>query len=465
MSRSVPPRILVVDDSATTRAHVTDVLEARGFRVETAGGGRAALQQLEAGPLPDAVLLDVNMPKPGGLETLDRMHRLVPELPVLMLSSDARVSTIVEAVRRGAYDYLTKPPDPDELERTLREVMDDRDLARRHDALQSEPHADALWDGPSMGPIRETIEHIADTDVTVLIQGESGVGKEVVARKVHAASTRCRGPFVKVNCAALPGELLESELFGYEKGAFTGAVARRPGKFEQASGGTIFLDEIGEMSLSAQAKLLHVLQDGRFSRLGGNQEIAVDVRVVSATNRPLDREVAGGSFREDLFYRLNVVALHLPPLRDRPEELDALVGHLLARSAARYRRRAPVLSDTLRALFRSHPFPGNVRELENYLKRIVVLGTEAPVIEDLRRAALPAEAPIGFEELLDQAERTAGEVPLREVGRQAARVAEQVAIRHALHRTSWNRRQAAAVLGVSYKTLLSKIRAGDLVQD
>ena len=358
-------------------------------------------------------------------------------------------------------DYLNKPPDSDQLESVLRRLMADRDRNRRCEEIR-ERGSDDLWDGPSLEPIRRTIEQIADTDVTVLIQGESGVGKELVARKVHSSSARVKAPFVKVNCAALPGELLESELFGYEQGAFTGATARKLGKFELASGGTIFLDEIGEMSVAAQAKMLHVLQDGRFHRLGGNQEVVVVVRVVSATNRSLDKEVACGRFREDLFFRLNVVGLHIPPLRERREEIPGLVAHLLERAAARYRRSAPVLSDCVLALFDEYAFPGNVRELENYLKRIVVLGSEDSVVRDLQQKLAGANPPVRFGELLARVEETAGEMPLREVGRLAAGVAEQVAIRHALQRTKWNRRRAAELLGVSYKTLLAKIRAGRL---
>jgi transcriptional regulator with PAS, ATPase and Fis domain len=303
------------------------------------------------------------------------------------------------------------------------------------------------------------LEQISDTDVTVLLQGESGVGKEVVARAVHETSLRTRGPFVKVNCAALPGSLLESELFGYERGAFTGAAARKPGRFELASGGTMFLDEIGEMSQALQAKLLHVLQDGRFTRLGGNREIAVDARIVAATNRDLGELAQRGAFREDLYFRLNVVSLRIPPLRERTEELPALVDYLLRRAAERYQRPLPRLSAKLLALLERHPFPGNVRELENMLKRVLVFGSEAPVIRDLisgaGRGRMERDS---FERLLEEVEAHAGDLPLREVGRRASLEAERGAIERALHHTAWNRKQAARLLGVSYKTLLQKIR-------
>jgi transcriptional regulator with GAF, ATPase, and Fis domain len=261
---------------------------------------------------------------------------------------------------------------------------------------------------------------------------------------------------VKVNCAALPGSLLESELFGYERGAFTGATARKPGRFEIASGGTMFLDEIGEMSPALQAKLLHVLQDGRFARLGGNREIEVDARVIAATNRDLTERVERGAFREDLYFRLNVVSLLIPPLRDRQGELPALIEHLLGRAAARYGRPAPRLSGRLLRVLERHSFPGNVRELENMLKRIVVLGSEESVLRELLSSDGPR--PRSLERLVAEVERTAGELPLREVGRRASVEAEREAIEKVLFQTHWNRKQAARLLGVSYKTLLQKIR-------
>jgi two-component system response regulator AtoC len=305
------------------------------------------------------------------------------------------------------------------------------------------------------------IEQIADTDVAVLISGESGSGKEVVAREIHRSSTRRARPFVKVNCAALPGELLESELFGYEKGSFTGAAARKIGKFELAHGGTIFLDEIGEMSASAQAKVLHVLQDRTFARVGGNRELTVDVRILSATHRPLAELVAERRFREDLFFRLNVVNVHVPPLRDRRDEIPALAKHFLARAAERYGRAAPKPSARLLAALETHAFPGNVRELENLMKRLAVLGNEALIVRELG-AKSRGQGRRRFEDLLVEVEETAGQLPLKEVGRRAAVLAESDAISQVLAGTHWNRRRAARLLGVSYKTLLAKIRECEL---
>ncbi len=310
-----------------------------------------------------------------------------------------------------------------------------------------------------MREIRSVIEQIGETDVTVLIQGESGVGKEIVAREVHEVSSRAKNAFVKVNCAALPTNLLESELFGYEKGAFTGAFGRKQGKFEQANGGTIFLDEIGEMCPSLQAKLLQVLQDSEFTRLGGNREVRVDVRVVCATNRSLTEMVADGNFREDLFFRLNVVAIEVPALRERRDEIPLLVEMFMDRYARLYERPNHGLSQQMIEAMNQYKFPGNVRELENMIKRVVVLENEESVLEDLRRPkASRAERRVELDAILVEMEETAGELPLREVGRRFALEIEREAIEHVLKLTGWNRKQAATRLGISYKTLLHKIR-------
>jgi two-component system response regulator AtoC len=449
-------RVLLVDDAEALRAYLARLLELRGFAVDSAGDGERALALLDAGSKPDVVLLDVLLPGQSGLETLRHIRERHPALPVVMLSVVGSAATIVEAMQCGAADYLTKPCDEDELVQALERAQRGGGGGPVPDAAEAEG---PLWGGETLGRLRELLERIADTDVTVLIHGESGVGKEVVARAVHETSRRHAGPFVKVNCAALPGSLLESELFGYERGAFTGAVARKTGKFEQADGGTIFLDEIGEMSAALQAKLLHVLQDGRFARLGGNREIEADVRVVAATNRDLGELVRKGAFREDLYFRLNVVNIAIPPLRERRDEVPALIDHFLRRLAARYGRPPRRLSPRLVRALERHPFPGNIRELENVLKRIVVLESEEPVLRDLLAGEVPAGGRArALERLLEEVVRHAGELPLREVGRRASLEAERGAIERALFLTHWNRKRAARMLGVSYKTLLQKIR-------
>jgi DNA-binding NtrC family response regulator len=464
VSASHAARILVVDDSESVRAYLSEQLGELGYRVVLAEDGPRALALLEAGPWPDLVLLDVMLPGMDGLETLRAIRERAPSLPVVMVSVVGSARTIVEAMRAGANDYVSKPLAEAELDAAIARALE-RSAARAAPAAGG-AGAEALWQGVALAEVRALVERVAETDVTVLIQGESGTGKEMVARTLHARSPRKSGPFVKVNCAALPGELLESELFGYERGAFTGAVARKAGKFEVAEGGTLFLDEIAEMSPLAQAKLLHVLQDATFARLGGNRELHVDVRVITATHRSLEEMVARRAFREDLFFRLNVVSIRVPPLRERRDEIPALVEHFLARFSARYGRPPPVPSARLRALFERHPFPGNVRELENLVKRIVVLGSEEPIVRSLVAAERAEKRRARrFQSLLREVEEHAGDLPLREVGRRAALEAEREAIEQALVLTHWNRKHAARVLGVSYKTLLQKIRECELGGD
>jgi DNA-binding NtrC family response regulator len=379
-----------------------------------------------------------------------------------------KASTIVEAMQLGATDYLNKPLEEELLRATLEKMLERRTLERERDRLVGDatPSPDAvIWGSDAMRAVRATLETVADTDVTILIQGESGVGKEIVARTAHDLSSRRDKPFTKVNCAALPADLLESELFGYEKGAFTGATARKHGKFEVAHRGTIFLDEIGEMSPALQAKLLQVLQDREFTRLGSNQEVKVDVRVVCATNRRLIEMVAAGRFREDLYFRLNVVSLEIPPLRARREEVALLIDSFLRRSSARYAKPVPELSPELREELDRYPFPGNVRELENLIKRIVVLGREDTILAELREARGGVRTSDALREMIAEFEETAGAVPLREVGRLVAQEAEKEAIDRVLQHTHWNRKKAARLLGVSYKTLLHKIRDCGLAPD
>jgi two-component system response regulator AtoC len=460
-SRERAPRVLVVDDAEGIRTFLANLFELKGFEVDTAEDGRSALALLEGGADPDVVLLDVMMPGMDGLQVLRRIRELDLELPVVMLSVVGKANTIVEAMQLGASDYLNKPFEAEELEATLRDVFERRRLRQERERLLAEigdPDASVVWQSPAMEAIRERIEHIADTDVTVLIQGESGVGKEVVARAIHDRSNRKTRPFVKVNCAALPADLLESELFGYERGAFTGAAARKAGKFETAHTGTIFLDEIGEMSPALQAKLLQVLQDSEFTRLGGNRDIRVDVRVVCATNRELEAMVRARTFREDLYYRLNVVTLQVPPLRERMDELPALVATFLTRYARKYGKPQPRLGARLMRAFERHSFPGNVRELENLIKRIVVLGGEESVLEHLASTQHGVRNAGNLQRWLEEVEQDPGSIPLREVGRRAALEAEREAIERVLLHTRWNRKQASRLLGVSYKTLLQKIR-------
>ena len=462
-TRTVKFRVLVVDDAEGIRSYLANLLEMKGYDVDTVEDGRRALALLEGGAAPDVIILDIMMPGFDGIETLRRIREFDEDVPVVMLSVVGKASTIVEAMDLGAIDYLNKPFEEAELEATLDKVLEKKALERERDALSDElvdyaPES-LVWASDHMRNIKNTLEQVSDTDVTVLIQGESGVGKEIVARTAHEISARSHKPFVKVNCAALPEQLLESELFGYEKGAFTGAVSRKLGKFEQAHKGTIFLDEIGEMSPGLQAKLLQVLQESRFTRLGGNREVTVDVRVLCATNRRLEQMVREGPFREDLFFRLNVVTVMIPPLRERRDEIPVLVDTFMRRFSARYRKRNAGASEQLMRAFDTYPFPGNVRELENIVKRAVVLEREDVILEELRGGSNNThETGAALEKLIDDLEGKAGEMPLREVGRLVAQEAERATINQVLGHTHWNRKQAARLLNVSYKTLLQKIR-------
>jgi len=404
----------------------------------------------------------VMMPGIDGIETLRQIRERHCDAPVIMLSVVGKASTIVEAMQLGASDYINKPFEEEELQLTLDKVLEKKSLERQRQILSEELQRyrdGVVWASAPMQEIRTVLEQVGETNVTVLIQGESGVGKEIVARTAHSVSNRSEHPFVKVNCAALPEDLLESELFGYEKGAFTGAIRRKTGKFEHAHKGTIFLDEIGEMSAPLQAKLLQVLQDHEFTRLGGNAEVKVDLRVVCATNRKLDEMVAEGAFRADLFFRLNVVNVTIPPLRERSDEIPILVESFLHRYSSLYGKPVPVIGAELMDAFRRYAFPGNVRELENLIKRVIVLESDRPVLNEmLERERGKPGGYSALAEFIAHSERTAGEIPLREVGRLAAQEAERETIGQMLRYTDWNRKQAAGLLGISYKTLLQKIR-------
>jgi len=471
--RTVPQRktILVVDDAEVIRTYLKNLLPMKGYDVLLAEDGLKAMELLNGGARPDVIVLDVMMPGIDGIEALRKIKQLLPEVPVIMLSVVGKAGTVVDAMNLGAADYINKPFEEEELEIALKKVLeietlkgereDLRERLREHEARE---RTSSLWASAKMARIREILEQVSDADVTILIHGESGVGKEVVARTTHDLSNRRENRFVKVNCAALPEELLESELFGYERGAFTGASSRKAGKFEVASGGTMFLDEIGEMSPKLQAKLLQVLQDGEFSRLGGDSDVHVDVRVLAATNRNLEEMVRKGSFREDLYYRLNVVNVWIPPLRERREEIPVLVDHFRQLYSAKYGRELSGISDRLMRGFLDYGWPGNVRELENMVKRIVVLQSEDAIAEEILGAAASvarlgsvqtASAPAAAE---PEPAGDAGPISLRDIGRKAARDAEREALKRVLYQTNWNRKKAARILEVSYKTLLQKIK-------
>ena len=498
-----PARIAIVDDDPAFSQYLSVLLGSRGYDVSTFKSGADLLRALDSARAPDVVLLDVLMPGMDGLETLRILRANHSALQVIMLSGTQVPATIVDAVRLGAVDYVVKPDDPEglgeaALEAAIRNAVEKLSLtsevARLRAQVVDDPDgAQPCWgSGAEMRRVLTMVERVADSDVSVLLTGESGVGKEVIAHELHRRSTRRTRPFVKVNCAALPAELLESELFGHERGAFTGAQASRMGKFEFANEGTLMLDEIGEMPPGLQAKLLHVLQDHTFTRLGSNREVSIDVRVIAATNRELEQMIRAGTFREDLYYRLQVIEIRVPPLRDRRDEIIPLVEFFLIRYAARYGRPAARPSARLRDAFLSYGWPGNVRELENVIKRFVILQDESLVLAELQRpravelsmpgmttevpaspfqthhapqahtprAAAPAPLPPSSSMALAEPVLDASGVPakLPDLARRAALNAEREAIQQALDHFRWNRRKAAQLLGVSYKTLLNKMK-------
>jgi two-component system response regulator AtoC len=464
-------RMLVIDDDPGLRDYLEALASSRGYQVFTAGTGEEAVKSLDQ-TRPDLITLDLVLPGMDGLETLRQIKERLADVPVVMLSGHGQARNIVEAMKLGASDFLRKPFEVEELEVAFQKALEKRALRKEIAELRGRVRSESellmlCGDDPKMKEVREIVEQVADTDITVLVRGESGTGKELVARALHRLSTRSDRPFVKVNCAALPSELLESELFGFEKGAFTGAQRRKLGKFEYANHGTIFLDEISEMHPALQAKLLQVLQDGEFSRLGGESDVRVDTRVIAATNRNLETAVIDGSFREDLFYRLNVVTVQLPALRDRMDAIPLLIEHFLDMYNAQYGKDLKQLSPRTVELFHSYHWPGNVRELENMVKRMVVLGTETTVLEEIahRTANAPvkngAEGPLDLQALGVDFTDAKG-VDLKAIAKRAAQIAEKRVIERVLDQTRWNRKEAAERLQISYKALLYKMKENGL---
>jgi two-component system response regulator AtoC len=534
-----PARLALVDDDQQFVEYLETLLRSRGYEVQPFASGTELLQTMHSDAPPDVVLLDVSMPGMDGLETLKAVRIAHPHVQVIMLSGRNAPATIVDAMRQGALDYVVKPDDPDglgeaALEAAIRNAVEktvlSSEVARLRTQVGENPEGTAFWGpGSAMRQVMAMVERIADSEISVLLRGESGVGKEVIARELHRRSGRRAKPFVKVNAAALPAELLESELFGHERGAFTGAQTARIGKFEFANHGTLMLDEIGEMPAGLQAKLLHVLQDNEFTKLGSNRPVQVDVRIIAATNRDLEAMMRAGTFREDLYYRLQVIELHVPPLRERREEIPQLIEFFLVKYSERYGRPLRRPSEPLRETLLNYAWPGNVRELENVVKRFVILQDEGLVMAELKRARahaetampgrfaavapspppttfapapppsapaytppdaaasapaatpeqsagttaapgpLPSAAPapaapstsaaVAEHDTEVRAEALpSGPISLPELAREAAMRAERAAIQQALDRFRWNRRKAADYLGVSYKTLLNKMK-------
>src|SRR5690349_21917579 len=382
--------ILIIDDEKAIRKTLSEILSYEGYKIEEAGDGEEGLRKFRE-KVYDVVLCDIKMPKLDGIEFLDKVHEVNPDVPVIMISGHGTIETAVEAVKKGAYDYISKPPDLNRLLIAIRNAMDKTNLVAETKVLKRKVSKVEEMIGES-GPIvkiKETIDKVAPTEARILVTGENGVGKELVARWVHEKSNRATGPLIEVNCAAIPSELIESELFGHEKGSFTSAVKQRIGKFEQASGGTLFLDEIGDMSLNAQAKVLRALQEGRITRVGGDKDINVDVRVIAATNKDLLKEVEEKNFRLDLYHRLSVIIIHVPSLNDRRDDIPLLVDKFLSDVCSDYGISKKNIDKDAIASLQQHNWTGKIRELRNVVERVITLSAKSITPHEVETYALP----------------------------------------------------------------------------
>ena len=445
-------RVLVVDDEDNITLVLKTLLKKHGYEVEVASDGEMALAMLDSFG-PDVILTDVRMPKLGGLDLLGALKAKQCAATVIVMSAYGNVDVALEAMKAGAYDYISKPFKPDEVVLALRKAEERELLRRENRALREQIRQDYQFESvvaksPLMEAVFRTVGKLAEFKTTVLITGESGVGKELIAQAIHRKSIRRAGPFVAVNCGAIPENLLETELFGHKKGAFTDASADRRGLFEEASGGTLFLDEIGELPLSLQVKLLRALQEETIRRLGDSKDIKVDTRIIAATHRDLANETKAGRFREDLYYRINVLPLHVPPLRERKEDVPILLDHFVSRNNARMGTNIRGFSPSARKLLFEYAWPGNVRELENTIERAMVLA-DSDIIE-------PSDLPDRLRQAFDPVHMhlSTGELSIKKT----TLAIEEILIRRALQKTNGNRTRAAEILEISHRALLYKIK-------
>jgi two-component system, NtrC family, response regulator AtoC len=461
--------ILVGEDEAEVRSYLEMALKCLGYSVELAQDGDEVISYLESEmPRVSAVILDLMMPQRDGFETLKAIRTIDPRLPVIMLSGASSISNVVNAMKYGATDFLCKPFEHEDLKRTISSALEHQDrpqlLTVSENRSAPAKNRAAFGNSPAMNAILSQVPDIGWSDAPVLIQGETGSGKEVLARELHASSPRAGKVFLKLNCAALPSELLESELFGYERGAFTGALQRKIGMFEVADGGTLLLDEIGDMDIRLQAKLLHVLQDHEFHRIGGKEVIRVDVRIMASTHRDLQKAIAERAFREDLYYRLNVINVEVPPLRQRKEDIPVLAD-VIIRKYVRPGSPVPTITPNLKQALLSYQWPGNVRELENVIRNLIVFRNPEALAARLEMKARLKS----FEGTPEGQLRTAPPLPVKtgpekqrtpvlEEVSEAKKRAEAEAILSALQSTHWNRKQAATLVGVDYKVFLYKMK-------
>ncbi len=382
--------ILIIDDEKAIRKTLGEILSYEGYQIDDAENGEEGLKRIKEKNY-DVVLCDIKMPKVDGLEFLEKARESNPDLPIIMISGHGTIETAVEAVKKGAFDYVAKPPDLNRLLITIRNAMDKQSLVTETKVLKRKVSKvqEMIGDSIALKKIKDTIDKVAPTDARVLITGENGSGKELVARWMHEKSNRVSGPIVEVNCAAIPGELIESELFGHEKGSFTSAIKQRIGKFEQANGGTLFLDEIGDMSLNAQAKVLRALQESKITRVGGEKDITVDVRVIAATNKDLLKEVEAKNFRLDLYHRLSVIIIHVPSLNERREDVPLLTDHFLQQVADDYGQAKKAIDKNAIEALQKHNWSGNIREFRNVIERLVILSGKTITEEDVFNFVIP----------------------------------------------------------------------------
>jgi DNA-binding NtrC family response regulator len=482
-------RILLVDDEPNLRKVVGALLVQKGYEIHAEGDGQSALMRVQSAPRGtfDVVITDLRMPGMNGMELLRALMRHDPGMPVILLTAHGTVDTAVEAVKSGAFDFVEKPVDREQLDMLLHKAVAMRRRAGPiaappppffERAMQPDPCVDVgmVGNSPAMFQVREMIRTIAASPSTVLVTGESGTGKELVAQALHRGSDRWNRPLIRVNCAAIPATLVESELFGHERGAFTGAVSSRPGRFELAHGGTLFLDEVSEIPLEIQVKLLRAIQESQFERVGGIRTLSVDVRLIAATNRDLVQMIRERRFREDLYYRLNVVPIHLPSLRERREDIPALIGHFLIRANERLRKHVRGFEMAAVEILAAYPWPGNVRELENLVERLVLFASGDEIrVEELpegfvrQSGRFPADAgdsssSRGIEDLGEDEDRNIRlplsvlGLDLKEAVRQGSRLVEEALIREALGQTDFNVTRSARLLGISRRSLQSKMK-------
>ena len=382
--------ILIIDDEKAIRKTLSEILSYEGYKIDEAADGEEGLKKLREKEF-DVVLCDIKMPKVDGIEFLERSKDINGDTPIIMISGHGTIDTAVEAVKKGAYDYISKPPDLNRLLITIRNAMDKNQLVAETKVLKRKVSKvqEMIGESDPMVKIKETIEKVAPTEARIMITGENGAGKELVARWIHEKSSRASGPLIEVNCAAIPSELIESELFGHEKGSFTSAIKQRIGKFEQANGGTLFLDEIGDMSANAQAKVLRALQEGKITRVGGDKDINVDVRVIAATNKDLLKEVDEKNFRLDLYHRLSVIIIHVPSLNERKEDIPLLVDKFLGDICAEYGIAKKSIDKEALAALQQHNWTGNIRELRNVVERLIILSGKSITADDVGIYVLP----------------------------------------------------------------------------